>query len=150
MHWRRKWQPTPVFLSGESQGRGSLVGCCLWGHGVGHDWSDLAAAAAVPDIRKLQGVLSEPESAPSWETDAISCLNSPCHKVIAGQGDLNKQQLFLRCCVSVCLVSKRGSSASSEHGSWSSRQARTDTWEHSRHSSKYFSDNLQRACFLQA
>ena len=31
MHWRRKWQPTPVFLLWESQGRGSLVGCCLWG-----------------------------------------------------------------------------------------------------------------------
>ena len=31
MHWRRKWQPTPVFLPGESQGRRSLVGCCLWG-----------------------------------------------------------------------------------------------------------------------
>ena len=30
-HWRRKWQPTPVFLPGESQGQGSLVGCCLWG-----------------------------------------------------------------------------------------------------------------------
>ena len=30
MHWRRKWQPTPVFLPGESQGQGSLVGCCLW------------------------------------------------------------------------------------------------------------------------
>ena len=29
MHWRRKWQPTPVFLPGESQGRGSLVGCRL-------------------------------------------------------------------------------------------------------------------------
>ena len=29
--WRRKWQPTPVFLPGESQGWGSLVGCCLWG-----------------------------------------------------------------------------------------------------------------------
>ena len=26
-HWRRKWQPTPVFLPGGSQGRGSLVGC---------------------------------------------------------------------------------------------------------------------------
>ena len=26
MHWRRKWQPTPVFLPGESQGQGSLVG----------------------------------------------------------------------------------------------------------------------------
>ena len=31
MHWRRKWQPTPVFLPGESQGWGSLVGCHLWG-----------------------------------------------------------------------------------------------------------------------
>ena len=28
---RRKWQPTPVFLPGESQGQGSLVGCHLWG-----------------------------------------------------------------------------------------------------------------------
>ena len=28
---RRKWQPTPVFLPGESQGRGSLVGCHLRG-----------------------------------------------------------------------------------------------------------------------
>ena len=45
-HWRRKWQPTPVFLPGESQGLGSLVGCCLWARRVGHDWSDLAAAAA--------------------------------------------------------------------------------------------------------
>ena len=25
--WRRKWQPTPVFLPGESQGQESLVGC---------------------------------------------------------------------------------------------------------------------------
>ena len=30
-HWRRKWQPTPVFLPGESQGQGSLVGCRVWG-----------------------------------------------------------------------------------------------------------------------
>ena len=31
LHWRRKWQPTPVFLPGESQGWGSLVGCHLRG-----------------------------------------------------------------------------------------------------------------------
>ena len=31
LHWRRQWQPAPVFLPGESQGRGSLVGCRLWG-----------------------------------------------------------------------------------------------------------------------
>ena len=54
--WRRQWQPTPVFLPGESQGWGSLVGCHLWGrtesattgatHRVSHDWSNLAGAAA--------------------------------------------------------------------------------------------------------
>ena len=32
MNWSRKWQPTPVFLPGESQGQRSLVGCRLWGH----------------------------------------------------------------------------------------------------------------------
>ena len=31
LHWRRQWQPTPVFLPGESQGQGSLMGCRLWG-----------------------------------------------------------------------------------------------------------------------
>ena len=30
-HWRRKWQPAPVFLPGESQGRWSLMGRRLWG-----------------------------------------------------------------------------------------------------------------------
>ena len=28
--WRREWQPTPVFLSGESNGQRSLVGCSSW------------------------------------------------------------------------------------------------------------------------
>ena len=38
MHWRRKWQPTPVFLPGESQGRGSPGGLPSMGsHRVGHD-----------------------------------------------------------------------------------------------------------------
>ena len=31
MHWRRKWQPTPVFLPGESQGLGEPGSRCLWG-----------------------------------------------------------------------------------------------------------------------
>ena len=43
MHWRRKWQTTPVFLPGESQGQGSLPS--MGSHRVGHDWSDLAAVA---------------------------------------------------------------------------------------------------------
>ena len=31
MHWRRKWQPTPVLLPGKSHGLRSLVGCSPWG-----------------------------------------------------------------------------------------------------------------------
>ena len=51
MHWRRKWQPTPVFVPGEFQfvppGLGAPGGLLSMGsHRVGHDWSDLAAAAA--------------------------------------------------------------------------------------------------------
>ena len=47
MHWRRKWQPTPVFLPGESQGLGEPGGLPSMGlHRVGHGWSDLAVAAA--------------------------------------------------------------------------------------------------------
>ena len=39
--WRRAWQPTQVFLPGESQGQRSLVGCSPCGHKVGHDCSNL-------------------------------------------------------------------------------------------------------------
>ena len=54
MHWRRKWQSTPVFLPGESQGWGSLGGLPSVGsHRVGHDWSDLAAATAAAYIYLL-------------------------------------------------------------------------------------------------
>ena len=37
--WRRKWQPTPVSLPGESHGRRSLVGYSPQGCRVGHDWA---------------------------------------------------------------------------------------------------------------
>ena len=48
MHWRRKWQSTPMFLPGESQPGGlPSVGS----HRVGHDWSALAAAAEAATVR---------------------------------------------------------------------------------------------------
>ena len=47
MHWRRKWQPTPVFLPGKIPGTGEPGGLPSMGsHRVGHNWSDLAVAAA--------------------------------------------------------------------------------------------------------
>ena len=113
MHWRRKWQPTPVFLPGESQGHWSLVGCSPWGrweldttqclhfhfslscigegngnplqcsclenprgigawwaavhgsHRVGHDWNDLAAAAAAETY--FSGLLSTSPDGQHWK-----------------------------------------------------------------------------------
>ena len=47
MHWRRKRQPTPVFLPGESQGREPGGMLSMGSHRVGHDWRDLAAAVCV-------------------------------------------------------------------------------------------------------
>jgi len=44
MYWRRKWQPTPVFLPGESQGQEPGWLPSMGSHRVGHDWCDLAAA----------------------------------------------------------------------------------------------------------
>ena len=39
MPWRRKWQPTPVFLPGESHGQRSLAGYSPRGRRVRHDWA---------------------------------------------------------------------------------------------------------------
>ena len=46
MHWRRAWQPAPVFLPEESQGRRTLVGCPLWGRTESDTTEATAAAAA--------------------------------------------------------------------------------------------------------
>ena len=40
--WRRKWQPTPVFLPVEFHGQRSLAGYTVVSKRVGHDWSNLA------------------------------------------------------------------------------------------------------------
>ena len=68
MHWRRKWQPTPVFLPGESQGLVKPGGQLSMGsHRVGHDWSNLAAAAAADD-----GKLGDEQS---WIVSEVKLLN---------------------------------------------------------------------------
>ena len=46
IHWRGKWQPTPVFLPGESQGQKPGGVLSMGSHRVWYDWRDLAAAAA--------------------------------------------------------------------------------------------------------
>ena len=67
MHWRRKWQPTPVFLPGELQGRRSLVVWRLWGRTESDMTERLSSSsssnreawrAAIPAVTKSQTRLS--------------------------------------------------------------------------------------------
>ena len=58
MHWRRKWQPTPVFLPGGSQGRGSLVGCCLWGL-TESDTDEATQQQQHPTLKQFQWYLNK-------------------------------------------------------------------------------------------
>ena len=57
MHWRRKWQPSPVFLPGESQGWGSLVG---WAsvYGVTQSRSQLKRLSSSSSSRVIMGNLT--------------------------------------------------------------------------------------------
>ena len=55
---RRQWHPTPVLLPGKSHGWRSLVHS-MGSLRVGHDWRDLAAAAAL-DLNILEKTLESP------------------------------------------------------------------------------------------
>ena len=79
MHWRMKWQPTPVFLPGESQGRGSLVGCRLWGR----TGSDTTAATWQQQQQQCwfpKGGLGCSAGRLSWSTEGLLCSTwaQPC------------------------------------------------------------------------
>ena len=73
MHWRRKWQPTPVFLPGESQGWGSLVGCCLWGHTE----SDTTEVTYQQQQSKREGVYVNLQGGGHGNPAQYSCLENP-------------------------------------------------------------------------
>ena len=56
-----KWQPTPMFLPGESQGQWSLVGCCLWGCTE----SDTTEATQQQPQQQQQGIISVDDRQPT-------------------------------------------------------------------------------------
>ena len=75
--WRRAWQPTPVFLPGESHGQRSLAGYSPWGCRVGHDRSNLACMhALVPYLLPWQAPSFSDSSARFPQSSSISFLES--------------------------------------------------------------------------
>ena len=60
MYWRRKWQPTPVFLPGESCGQRSLVGCCPWGR------TELDTTEATACMHALEKEMATHSSSLAW------------------------------------------------------------------------------------
>ena len=60
MHWRRKWQPTPVFLPGESQGRGSLV-AAVYGVAQSRAWLKRLSSSSSSNDYLSSWALSNPE-----------------------------------------------------------------------------------------
>ena len=79
--WRRKWQPTPVFLLGKSYGPRSLAGYIPWGCRVGHDWARAQTARTVFITASSTFVVSkgpQPLHLPSWHPAQLpKCLPSP-------------------------------------------------------------------------
>ena len=64
MHWRRKWQPTPVFLPGESQGWGSLMAAV---YGVSQSWTQLkwlSSSSSSSKVQKFEKELKIPKFIP--------------------------------------------------------------------------------------
>ena len=78
IHWRRKWQPNPVFLPGESQGWGSLVGCRLWD------------AQSQTQLKQLSSSSSKYPNYPKQSINSVQSLSKyPWH--------FSQKQIILKC-----------------------------------------------------
>ena len=99
MHWRRKWQPSPVFLPGESQGQRSLVGCRLWGsipgsggsrgEGNGNLWHPVFLPGKSHGQRRLAGSgdTARLMQSPVCPTNTVFCCPvSMSHRALQGGG----------------------------------------------------------------
>ena len=101
MHWRRKWQPTAVFLPGESQGRGSLVGCCLWGH------TESDTTEATWQQQQDTGLPSWLLIRVTWGTSTMSDSQVSWVKFCFNWNDWGWSSVYLPIWASVCLFPQR-------------------------------------------
>ena len=73
--WRRAWQPTPVFLPGESPGQKSLVGCSSWGCRKSDmtEWRTLGVGVFCTDLTTWK-----------WASSPVFLLHSDSRRPSAG------------------------------------------------------------------
>ena len=79
MHWRKKWQPTPVFLPGDSQGRRGLVGCRLWGRTESDTLKWLSSSSSMSTV--IHGVAKSRTRLSDW-SDLMSTVYRFCCCII--------------------------------------------------------------------
>ena len=98
LHWRRKWQPTPVFLPGESQGWGSLVGCRLWGH-IESDTTDAtnSSSSSKVTIQQNSNELRVWEISLQTKTSPEECCACECCAYCAGRKICSSDSLWPKC-----------------------------------------------------
>ena len=98
--WRRKWQPTPVFLPGEFHGQRSLMTYSPWGCKESDTTEQLSA-------HKQSGVMKSLQSQPVWPRRWIIPLSSlSCLLITSGTVGLSDQLSgYLSAAVSVTLTS---------------------------------------------
>ena len=88
--WRRKWQPTPVFLPGKSHGWWSLVGYCPWGPKESDMTEDSSLLLLRPETMKL---LEENKSVHSWHKSS-KILYDPPSRVMEIKTKIKKWDLI--------------------------------------------------------
>ena len=97
---RKKWQPTPVFLPGESQGRGSLVGCRPLGR-MSRTWLKwLSSSSSSSRTAACQASLSSSRNLPKFMSiESVMPSNhlipfSSCPQSFPASGSFQMSQLF--------------------------------------------------------
>ena len=111
--WRRKWLPTPVFLSGESRGQRKRAGYSLWGqrepnttehrHTHTHTHTKHLQTSLASSIRHLYlsftGLGSSSawlESQFSWDQSPPTAVSAPCGRSTSGAKEAKRMGNFQR------------------------------------------------------
>ena len=86
LHWRRKWQPTPALLPGESQGRRSLVAAI---YGAAQSWTPLTRLSS-------SSIDHSPPAPLSWDSPGKD-TGAGCHALLQGVFPTQGSNLCLLC-----------------------------------------------------